>query len=89
MADVGVLTVDAAQVAPRKEDRPRPAPAAEGILLAEMGAIAVNDGARAGPADGAVNGSVAIDVAIACAEVAVPEPLLGSFDPTLQLAALE
>src|SRR3990172_2461613 len=65
-----VLAVDAAQVAPREEDRPRAPTAAQAILLAVMRPVGVDDGARAGAAHGAAQRVLAVDTAVARAQVA-------------------
>ncbi|MHC4223547.1 MAG: hypothetical protein ACYSX0_14925 [Planctomycetota bacterium] len=49
----------------------------------------MDDGARARPADRAVDGLEAIDAAIACAEIAIPEPFVRPLDAPLELAAFE
>src|SRR5271157_1269640 len=70
LADVPVLAEDAAQVAQAEEDRPRSIPAAQAILLAEVGEGAGDPCITAGMADPRLV-LHAVDVAIpgACAAV--------------------
>ena len=54
-----------------------------------MGTVAINDGARSGPAYCALNGSEAINVAIARAEVAILQMLPGKAGALHQLTAFK
>jgi hypothetical protein len=73
LADLPVLTEDAAQVAPAEEDRARAAPAADRILLAVVRTEAVHHRAAPGPAHGPLFGLEPIHVAVARTEITVGE----------------
>jgi hypothetical protein len=77
LADIIVLTVLAAEVAPREEDGAGSVGATQGILLPKMGAIAGDPGANPGVARSARLG--AINIALAAAEVTPVQALIGDF----------
>jgi hypothetical protein len=89
LRDVPVLTVHAAETAPREEDRARAPPAANRILLAVVGAVARDDCTLAGTAHRAGGRHAAVDVAVPGAEVAVLEMPVRLVGAARDLAALE
>jgi hypothetical protein len=87
--DVVVLAEDAAEVAPGEEDRPRAAPAAQAVLLAEMREVGGDDRL---PPDRAEAGDVgaAVDLAAAWAdEAALAEQLVRLGRAALELGPRE
>jgi hypothetical protein len=83
--DVVVLAEDAAEVAPREEDRPRPALATEAVLLAEVREIGGNGGLASDRAETCDVGS-AVDLAAARTdEAALAEQLVRLARPGLEL----
>ena len=84
-----VLAEDAAEVAAGEEDRPRAAPAAEAVLLAEVREVG---GDHRVPPDRAETGDVGSTVDLAAAradEAALAEQLVGLDRPALELGARE
>jgi hypothetical protein len=87
--DVVVLAKDATEVASREEDRPRAAPAAQAVLLAEVREVGGDDGM---PTDRAQTGDVgaAVDLAPARADdAALTEELVRLVRPALELGPRE
>src|SRR5215211_5067401 len=87
--DVVVLAEDAAEVAPGEEDRPRAAPAAKAVLLAEVREVGGDDRL---PPDRAEAGDVgpAVDLAAARADdAALTEQLVRLGRPALELVPRE
>src|SRR5262245_11946116 len=87
LARLEVLAEDAAKVAPGEEDGARPLPAAEDVLLAEVGEVGGDPRVAGGLADGepAVE---AVDLAVARAERADAECLQCLVDLLAQAARL-
>jgi hypothetical protein len=72
LADVPVLTEDAAQIAQAEEDGSAALPAAQAVLLTEVREGGAHDGVAAGVADAPLI-LQAVDAAIARTSAAVPE----------------
>jgi len=85
-AGLPILTEHATHVAAREEYRARPAPTAQGVLLAVMRAGAVDNSQLAGAADHAVQRFLAVHMAIASAQVTVFQMFVRNAGAPRQLA---
>jgi hypothetical protein len=83
LADLIVLAILAAQIAPGEKDGARSAAAHQGVFLAKVGAIAGDDGPLAGAAAGALGAQAAVDPALAGADVAGFQAGIGFGHPAL------
>src|SRR3990170_4780157 len=80
LADVEVQAIHTAEVAPSKEDRAAPTPAAEAVLFTEVGEETADPRVTAGLAD-SVTVLQAVDPAVSGADLARPEEFEGFRSP--------
>ena len=83
LTDLPVLAINAAQAAPGKEDGARAVYATQWNLFTVVGAVAVDPGAHTGTADCALDARIAINMAIAGAQVAIGHLLVCLVSPYL------
>ncbi|MGK7875565.1 MAG: hypothetical protein AB4426_20380 [Xenococcaceae cyanobacterium] len=89
VADIPVLAVDAAQVAPTEEYGPRTFRAPQRIFLPVVGTETMNHCAIASAAHCTLGRLVAIDMTIAGAQIAIFQVLISYIFPFSQLARLQ
>ena len=88
LADVVILAILTAQVTVGEENRPGTAPAAQGVLLAQVRPVAAHPGQFAGAAD-AQFPAAPVHTAFPAAAGAVGQVFIGLGDALAQLAALK
>jgi hypothetical protein len=83
-ADVPILTVNAAQVAPGEEHGARAGPTPDAVLFAVMWSKRMDDGARTGVTDSAAGAFQAVHAAVSGAKITRAHVPLSQADASIQ-----